>query len=636
MRQDITIADGTVVHTLDAFPFDSSPNLVTTEQGYRRGDRAVDAWTMQRTFAQFFSDGVFGTPADAFQIAKAASGLAVTIQPGMAVIQGAMGGIKDSDGALTVTLDTAAAAGNVCYGIMLRYDNNSDVRSLGIRVVKGVAGSNPQPPAPDTTSAGVMELRLGYVTVPNGATDLSNATVTNEKGLAVCPYAAPFEEIDLSEILGDVKRQTNESLQNFLAFLQQNIDLVNSAIDDTTAGNLQAQINELENGVITSSNIDGATLEFSPTTTSGGLNVLRVKDGGIDSEQLADQAVSNAKIEGGSVDKGKLATSLLIELGIIDYDELSGGQAAEIVPTLDQGAQHSYVTKITESDLLTYTWSQEKTVLDGLKDSTDRGTFISKMNLEVATWQQIRDLKTQYSSLASNLVGKTKSDTFGSLGSVTFRIVGVDHETETGADTKDNMTFCATKIVAQDWWRYRYNASSEGMHAWGANAASNEICQIRQWCNSDFYNSMPSSLKSLVKQRHTGYQVNSGFDAGISSSGPGRYYNECDDYVWIPAYKEVTNSYFNGTDSPITTIYDYFASHDSDAYRIMRYNGVAGSWFLRNTFNQPPTVVARVTESGGAYDSSRNSMYGCSSYETGIENNDDYNKPYGVVPMFCI
>lgn len=299
MRQDITIADGTVVHTLDAFPFDSSPNLVTTEQGYRRGDRAVDAWTMQRTFAQFFSDGVFGTPADAFQIAKAASGLAVTIQPGMAVIQGAMGGIKESDGALTVTLDTAAAAGNVCYGIMLRYDNNSDVRSLGIRVVKGVAGSNPQPPAPDTTSAGVMELRLGYVTVPNGATDLSNATVTNEKGLSVCPYAAPFEEIDMSEVTADARASANEALTELLAYFESNREAIDAALSGEEATYLQQQITAIQEQLANtdlSGSVDNVTVEYA--IKAGDVEAkLRVKDGGIGTEQVADGAVTEDKIE---------------------------------------------------------------------------------------------------------------------------------------------------------------------------------------------------------------------------------------------------------------------------------------------------------------------------------------------------
>ena len=98
-----TLADGKVL--LDAFPFDSNPDLITDVNGYLMGDRSVDAWTMRSAFKQFFSNGVFGTPANAWQIAKGAEGLTVTVQPGMAVIEGAMGGIEDRTGQLTITLD---------------------------------------------------------------------------------------------------------------------------------------------------------------------------------------------------------------------------------------------------------------------------------------------------------------------------------------------------------------------------------------------------------------------------------------------------------------------------------------------------------------------------------------------------
>lgn len=288
MPADTSLPDG--VTLVDAFPFDSNPTLITDVNGYLRGDRSVDAWTMQRVFRQFFSDGVFGTPSDALQIAKGTSGLTVTINPGMFVIQGGMGGVKESDGALTLTLDTGAAAGNLCYGIMLRYDNNPDMRGLGFRVVKGTAGASPQPPEPDQTSENVMEYRLGYVEVPNGATDLSGATVHNEKGTSVCPYAAPFAEIDLSSITADALASANEALTSLLAYFEQYRDAIDAALDDSAVTYLQQQITALQEQIGNtdlSGQVDGTTIEYSEILPEHVTPVLHLKDGAVTPEKLS-------------------------------------------------------------------------------------------------------------------------------------------------------------------------------------------------------------------------------------------------------------------------------------------------------------------------------------------------------------
>ena len=282
----------TTLSRVESFPFDSRSDGYDAD-GYPVYDRAVGASMLRATFEKFFTDGVFPSPGDALQISKG-SGLTVNIQPGIFIIRGAMGGYLTD--AHSLTLDTAAPQGNVCYGIMLRYDENEQYRSCYIRVVRGDAASSPQPPAPDQSTPGVMEYRLGYVTVPTGSTDLTDATIHNEKGLEVCPYAAPFEDIDLSEVVNDAQVQASESLNAFLAFLQQNWDLVNSAIDGTTAGNLQAQINELENNALTTENIDNSTIVFEPTATSGGANRLQVNDLSIGTEHLKDKSVTQAKL----------------------------------------------------------------------------------------------------------------------------------------------------------------------------------------------------------------------------------------------------------------------------------------------------------------------------------------------------
>ena len=317
----MALPDG--VTLVDAFPFDSNPNLITDINGYLAGDRSVDAWTMQNVFKQFFSDGVFGTPADALQIKKGASGLTVTIEPGMFIIHGGMGGIKEDAGALTLTLDTQAAAGNVCYGIMLRYDNNPDMRGLGFRVVKGTAGADPQPPAPDQTSENVMEYRLGYVEVPNGATDLTDATVHNEKGLEVCPYAAPFEEIDVDGIVADFREQANIALEDLQELFDTYKTLIESALDETTAGLLQTQINEIKEQLSSfdlSGSVDDKTIKYGTKPGVVG-DKLYIPDGAVTSELIADGAVTSEKV---SQDLADMITKPKVgkDIGAYSWDEL--------------------------------------------------------------------------------------------------------------------------------------------------------------------------------------------------------------------------------------------------------------------------------------------------------------------------
>lgn len=250
---------------MESFPFDSKADGYDAD-GYPVYDRAVGASMLRSTFAKFFTNGVFPSPGNALQIGKGTSGLTVTIQPGIAIIDGAMGGVEGDD-PITLTLDTSSPQGNVCYGIMLRYDNTDERRSLYFNVVRGDAAAEPSPPAPDQSSPEVFELRLGYAVLQSNATDMSAATVVNEKGLEVCPYAAPFMEVDLSQVVSDAKNQASEiladytkaikddmrlfndnvreDLQELADYIERNKDFVDSALDDTTAGYLQEQINAI-------------------------------------------------------------------------------------------------------------------------------------------------------------------------------------------------------------------------------------------------------------------------------------------------------------------------------------------------------------------------------------------------------
>ena len=269
---------------LESYPFDSNPPTTYDDYGRPVYDRAVGARMLRYTYEQFFTDGVFGTPANALQIGKAGTGLAVTIQPGMFIINGSIGAVVGEP--LTLQLSSAAPQGVVKYAIMLRYDNNQAYRSLYFRVVAGEAGGDV--PAPETGTPEVKEYRLGYATLPSGSTDMSGATITNEKGTALCPYAAPFEEIDLSEIVSDAKNQAVEAMTVLLEEFTKYKGVVDSALDDSTATYLQQQITELQEsqGVDLTTEVDDETIEYTQVGVDS-KKYLRVKDGGIDLDALS-------------------------------------------------------------------------------------------------------------------------------------------------------------------------------------------------------------------------------------------------------------------------------------------------------------------------------------------------------------
>ena len=508
---------------VESFPFDSDFDGYD-DKGYPVYDRAVGARTYRSSLEQFFSDGVFGTPANALQIGKG-SGLSVTIQPGIGIIRGAIGGVFEDP--VTLELDAKPPQGNIAYSIMLRCDDNDDRRSMFLTVVKGTADTDPTPPAP-TENALIKDIRLGYVVVPSGATDLANATVTNEKGLSVCPYAAPFEEIDVDGIVGDFKVAANEALNALLAYFEQNRDLVDSAIDGTTAGYLQSQITAIQEQLANtdlSGSVDNETIEYA-TAPGEDASKLRVKDGGISSEKIEDGAVTEDKIIGGAVTQNKLDVLLQIKLGIYDSSQID--TADELMHIYNNGDAQ-----------------QKQAAVDQL------------FNL---SWPDIvscvYSIDVQY---LSNLVGSTKDVSVTSIGSVPFQLVGVNHD-DMASGGKARLSFVSKNVL--------YNDID---NAFANNQTWNQS-HLRDWLNSNFKSVISDVPQSAIKQVKKKWLFKT--LTGEDRSG------ETQDYIWVLSTDEV--GYDARSDMSDGTIYDYY-SPGGNAIRKKTYNGSASDWVLRST-----------------------------------------------------
>ena len=391
---------------LESFPFDSKASGYD-DYGYPIYDRAVGASMLRQTFAKFFSNGVFDTPENALQLSKG-KGLKVNIAEGVAIINGSMASVPE--GGISVSLtDETTTAGTYAYGVFLRYDENSDKRSCYIAVRKGEAGSSPTPPEPERSAPGIWELRLGYVVVPTGSRDLSGATVTNEKGLEYCPFAFPFEEIDVSGITADFRVSANEALDALLDYFNQYKDMVAAAVDETLAGQLQTQINQLKEQLESfdlSGSVDDKTIEY--TQESGEIKkTLKLKNEGVATENLAN----------GSVTAQKMSPDAIVFTDDPSSEGDSSGRFAATPKCVDQKIAAPKNSRVTQNygtkDKGTINFNSENLNVEGFSISSDGLSLIANASMFVFARYHQNDSAKYKSQILVNESVVLEYDSYG-------------------------------------------------------------------------------------------------------------------------------------------------------------------------------------------------------------------------------
>lgn len=232
-----------------SYPFESQNTGTADAPVY---DRAITA-DNERTFNKLrYLNGVFQTPTNLLQV-TAPGGFVTSVAPGGAHIEGAL---YNSDAAKTFTHTTPDAQYDRIDRIVIRFDTAMDARNIGIYKLQGTPAASPQPPAL-TQEPNYFELALADVRVRKGSDEITNADVTDQRlNSDLCGLVVPAIPTPLN--LTDIFNQYQSSLEQYM-------DLVTSAIDDTTAGNLQNQINEKADMVHEHSAVD---------ITSGALPVM--------------------------------------------------------------------------------------------------------------------------------------------------------------------------------------------------------------------------------------------------------------------------------------------------------------------------------------------------------------------------
>ncbi len=213
-----------------SYPFESKNTGTPTDPIY---DRAITAEDERHFNKLRYKNGIFieSTSNSDFQVVPG-NGMSVVVKPGGCHIEGALG-YNDND--ITLNLDPSNSSLPRIDRVVLRFNTSVDVRSIIAYVKTGTTASNPQPPEL-TQQDNLYELGLADITIPKGATYISATNIRDTRMIDnLCPQVVPAIPY---------VTQLGELYDNY----QQ---LIESALDETTAGKLAQRLDVIEDAITT-------------------------------------------------------------------------------------------------------------------------------------------------------------------------------------------------------------------------------------------------------------------------------------------------------------------------------------------------------------------------------------------------
>lgn len=188
-----------------------------------------------------------------------------------------------NDSLLPLTLANSDVLLNRIDAIVLEVNNNTEVRKNTIKILKGTPASKPVKPSLIESEL-VNQHPLAYISVPKGATSISQSNITNAVGTSECPFVTGvLEGMDIDKLVAQWGAQWAEWLSSntdaWKAFMSDNTNewksfmaknknewsaLINGntsefetwfehmkdQLSEDAAGNLQLQVDNLNNAAL--------------------------------------------------------------------------------------------------------------------------------------------------------------------------------------------------------------------------------------------------------------------------------------------------------------------------------------------------------------------------------------------------
>ena len=225
---------------MQGFPFDSQ--ITFDESGQPNYDRAVSSQPLRKLIKELFTNGVMPNPSTNLQVEEGEDGMTVIVNPGFAVIEG---GLCKEDNSRTLTVTAADPTYDRIDTVVVRWNENIDVRTADLYIVQGIASVSPVRPALTRTES-VYEIGLADVFVTHGVATITDEKITDTRmETARCGIVSSVSEWDTTTIYQQIQAelasfQSNEEAE-FLTWFEHMKD----QLSEDAAGHLQEEIDDI-------------------------------------------------------------------------------------------------------------------------------------------------------------------------------------------------------------------------------------------------------------------------------------------------------------------------------------------------------------------------------------------------------
>lgn len=337
------------------------------------GDRKYDAIQISSMFDGLITDGIYNGYLESFMVtASSPASMVVTVGEGRCWFNHTW---TLNDAPLPLTLDVGDVVLNRIDTIVIDVDSTDTVRACMIKVIKGAPSSQAVRPTLENTETH-HQYPLCDISVPAGATTITQSNITNRRGTSDCPFVATLmESVDVDDLLIQWESQWNDWMtdradamdtwtsEQQAAFTTW-FETVQDILDQDTAGNLLNRINHRTGINATATYSAGVVAITAPDDAGEILTFVAPSDFlSTDTYTLNGEALTITDLNGEALDdswKKNSPVTITVSGGKAFFKAGGSGKNDTLPPLL--GNMTVEVVEGDEND--TYTIKMDKLILD--------------------------------------------------------------------------------------------------------------------------------------------------------------------------------------------------------------------------------------------------------------------------------